>query len=460
MRALNSIDTSDWVNGLAKELDDLAESIAGVRYRMPTLSNSQYRALAHEALRDTNAHMLFEEYLPKLGSDPTATTEILKEHPILRREVVVSGDEAAIMVLSPPGSARRVELDRLALYLAKTSVQKGGNYAAEILDKYLKLGDLKDLPGQEITIFRGLIVDQRFELAPGAFIAPYGEVVEEGLLRERKYYPEEEPIDYRQMHAAVVVRDLRWGPSVKPPMTINTPPKEMSTGLSFAFLDGIDGLSVLFDFLSIVTRCHLDALSVQYRVGDFMEEIHPQFKVGSTTAYLEHRLLSPFWQTSESLEPEHVATLREVLSEWESSHGFPRHALSRLAASVARTGRLRREDSILDLSIALEIMYSIDLELKYKLGTRLGYFLGSEATDRTRLFSRVGRLYDVRSAIVHGRQTNRQELDEAYSEGFNLARETLFKLVRTRIDGDPNSFWNNLVMSGGLMSQPSGTGKG
>ena len=100
--------------------------------------------------------------------------------------------------------------------------------------------------------------------------------------------------------------------SVKPPMTINTPPKEMSTDLSFAFLDGIDGLSVFFDFLSIVTRCHLDTLSVQYRVGDFMEEIHPQFKVGSTTAYLEHRLLSPFWQTSESLEPEHVATLREV----------------------------------------------------------------------------------------------------------------------------------------------------
>ena len=457
MQGSSSIDTSAWTDRLAEALDVLAESVTGVRYRMPTLTNSQYRHLAHEALRDTNAQILFEEYLPKLDSQPTAAIEIFQEHPILRREVVESGDEAAIMVLSPPGNARRVELERLALYLAKTSVQKGGYYAADLLDNYLKLSDMKDLPGQEITIFRGLIVDQRFELSPGAFIAPYEEVVEEGLLRERKYYPEEEPIDYRQMRAAVVVRDLKWGPSVKPPMTSKTPPSEISIDLSFAFLDGIDGLSVFFDFLSVVTRCHLEVLSVLYPVGDFMEEIHRQFKVGSSMAYLEHRSLGPFRQISGSLEREHVVTLREVLSEWEGSHGFPRHALSRLAASVGRTGRLGREDSILDLAIALEIMYSIDLELKYKLGTRLGYFLGSEPTDRTRLFNRVGRLYDVRSAIVHGRPTNRQELDEVYSEGFNLAQDTLFKLVRTRIDGNRNRFWNKLVMSGGLMSQPSNT---
>ena len=47
----------------------------------------------------------------------------------------------------------------------------------------------KSLPAQEITLFRGLQVERRFEIGEEAFIAPYGELVDGGLLRERIAFP-------------------------------------------------------------------------------------------------------------------------------------------------------------------------------------------------------------------------------------------------------------------------------
>ena len=205
---------------------------------------------------------------------------------------------------------------------------------------------------------------------------------------------------------------------------------------------------VIVDFLSVLTRCELDIVSVQYRCGDFMEEIDPNFTTGSTTALVERSRLRPFRSTGQRLEGEHVDMLRETMRDWGRGDGIAGRALRRLTSSVARTGRFRLEDSILDLSIALEMMYNIDNEMTYKLGTRAGYFLGNNAQERKKTFDIVRRLYDKRSDIVHGRQTVREELEQTSSDGLALARDTLLKLLRTEMTGDRNQFWNNLVMTG------------
>ena len=153
-------------------------------------------------------------------------------------------------------------------------------------------------------------------------------------------------------------------------------------------------------------------------------------------------------RTGQPLEDEHVDLLRKAMRDWTRGDGLVGRALRRLTSSVARTGRFRLEDSILDLSIALEMMYSIDNEMTYKLGTRAGYFLGNDALERNRTFDFVRRLYGKRSDIVHGRQTVRAELEQISSEGLELARDTLLKLLRTEMTGDRNPFWNNLVMTG------------
>ena len=440
----------DWVGRLAQALDDLIESITAVRINLPTLSNSEYRSLARQANQDANANLFFEEYIPKLDSYPAAAIAILQGHPVLGRESTVSAGKPAVMMLMPPGAASRVELDRLALYLTKTALRKGGRYAAKIFDEYLTLSEAKALPAQEITLFRGLQVDRRFEIDEGAFIAPYTELVAEGLLRERKEVPDENPPDYRRMGVAAVVRDLAWGRGVKPPMTSKTPIGEGIPDVYFPCLGDRESLWVIFDFLSILTRFELDILSVQYRCADFMEEIAPNFKTGSITTLVDKSMLRPFRNTGQRLESEHVDMLRESIRAWARGNGTVGRALRRLASSVARTGRFRLEDSILDLSIALEMMYSIDNEMTYKLGTRAGYFLGNNAPERKRTFDIVRRLYGKRSDIVHGRQTVREELEQTSSEGLELARNTLLKLLRTETIGDRNQFWNDLVMTGGM----------
>ena len=440
----------DWVDRLAQALDDLVESITAVRINLPTLSNSEYRSLARQANQDANANLFFEEYLPKFDSYPAAAVAILQDHPVLRRESTVSAGKPAVMMLMPPGAASRVELDRLSLYLTKTAARKGGRHAAGILDEYLTLSETKTLPAQEITLFRGLQVERRFEIGEEAFIAPYGELVDGGLLRERKAFPEEDPADYRQLEVAGVVRGLTWGPGIRPPMTSTTPIGEGIPDVSFLCLGDREGLGVIVDFLSVLTRSELDILSVQYRAADFMEEIEPNFKNGVVTVLVEKSRLRPFMRTGQRLEDEHVDALRKSIRDWTRGDGLVGRALRRLTSSVARTGRFRLEDSILDLSIALEMMYSIDNEMTYKLGTRAGYFLGNDALERNRTFDIVRRLYGKRSDIVHGRQTVRAELEQISSEGLELARNTLLKLLRTEMTGERNQFWNNLVMTGGM----------
>ena len=64
----------------------------------------------------------------------------------------------------------------------------------------------------------------------------------------------------------------------------------------------------------------------------------------------------------------------------------------------------------------------------------------------------------MRSAIVHGRRKTCQELEQAFSEGFEMGRDTLFKLLRTKIPQDSDTFWNSLVMTGKMPSSTTETG--
>ena len=54
---------------------------------------------------------------------------------------------------------------------------------------------------------------------------------------------------------------------------------------------------------------------------------------------------------------------------------------------------------------------------------------------------------------MHGRRTTREELEQPSSEGLEVARDTIFKLLRTEINGDRQQFWNTLVMTGGTPSE-------
>ena len=127
----------------------------------------------------------------------------------------------------------------------------------------------------------------------------------------------------------------------------------------------------------------------------------------------------------------------------------------RLATAVSRKGRFAREDRILDVVMALERMYSLAQgEISYKLKTRASCYLESTTEARNRVFKEVRKLYDLRSAIVHGSEKKRGTIGEqesTFRAGFEIARRTLFKHLR---EGSPaNEDWNDIVIAATDSSQ-------
>ena len=115
--------------------------------------------------------------------------------------------------------------------------------------------------------------------------------------------------------------------------------------------------------------------------------------------------------------------------------------VGRLAEALARDGRFAVGDRILDVAIALERMYELDQgKISRQLRGRASRYLGTDAASRERIREVVGEFYDARSDIVHNRlekmtpQSNRV----AFGKGFEIARRSLFKLLR---DGPPED-WN------------------
>ena len=76
--------------------------------------------------------------------------------------------------------------------------------------------------------------------------------------------------------------------------------------------------------------------------------------------------------------------------------------IAQLAEALARSGRFRLDDRILDVAMALERIFELGQnEISFKLKTRAACFLETGKEGRLRVFRDVGKLYGVRSAIIH-----------------------------------------------------------
>ena len=121
--------------------------------------------------------------------------------------------------------------------------------------------------------------------------------------------------------------------------------------------------------------------------------------------------------------------------------------VGRLAEALGRDGRFAVEDRILDVAIALERMYQLEGgEISHKMRTRVAWFLGADVESRLREMKSVKEFYEARSAIVHNpkRKAVTQRHHDAFAKGFDIARRSLFKLLRE----DPPDDWDALLAGG------------
>jgi hypothetical protein len=105
----------------------------------------------------------------------------------------------------------------------------------------------------------------------------------------------------------------------------------------------------------------------------------------------------------------------------------------RLSEALARDGRFAIADRVQDIAMALERMYVLDgTNIGRKLRGRTARLLGTDATSQKRIRDDVKELYDVRSDIVHNRlhRLTPERVHSAFVQGFAIARQSLFKLLR------------------------------
>lgn len=114
--------------------------------------------------------------------------------------------------------------------------------------------------------------------------------------------------------------------------------------------------------------------------------------------------------------------------------------VARLSEALARNGRLAVADRVLDVAMALERMHVPDEgNISRKPRNRTARLLGTDAASRRRVSDDVQELNDVRSGIVQNRlhELTPARVHSAFVRGFDLARQSLFRLLRD----DPQTDW-------------------
>ena len=413
--------------------------------------NQQYQALAARAKHDPAAAKLFAESPLWLKSYPVEARAILREHPLLRPGLIGSGKLEGIGFILFTRDWFHVDLKSLVAHLAKRAMQDSGEQAAQLLHRYLTAGAEANLPAYEITLIHGLKLDRRFELGRDAYLAPYEDVkATYGLPDEPEKWldaSQNPNRSHRPVSTAALVRGLRWGPGVAPPPDdgnfSNKSRRACIPKVKYRFpgdyeIDLTDRLpddsKVLVDLLSITTRIPLISPTSFVRVAQWIEELDPNFAFGFRNSSASLSDISP---KEHPFSQHDAAAFTALASRWCTYRGqrdVIDLAIRRLAASFARVGSpFSTEDRILDVSIALEIMYGpIKQKLAQELSARAKRLLGQDPDQRDWISNTVKSFYVVRSAIVHGKKKikgGRDAIDEALEDGRDLACLTLAELL-------------------------------
>ena len=387
-----------------------------------------YRALAARAKHDSTAASQFDESILWLNTDPAEAWEILREHPLMKPGIEGSGTNEGIRfrVLN---SELHLNVTSFVSALAKLSVKEGGEEAARRVHRYLSAAATAQVPAHEITVFHGLIVAERVDLGRGAYVAPYKHArAEFDLPDEPEPFPKTS-----HPNAAVLVRGLRYGPGVASLDDDRGPglpdvqvayefPTEYQIDLERWFYDS----RLLVDLLSIAARVPLLTRTRYVRLAPWIGEINPNFAFVRLDSGGN---VSDVWPKGRDLSNHDADAFLALSRGWRTYPGKSDAmdlAIRRLAASFSRPGgRFGEEDRILDVAIALEVLYGGTTGRK--LSPRAAGLLAASAAEQIRTYDQATRFYGVRSSIVHSKKPApaRGALGGELEAGRDLACRTL-----------------------------------
>ena len=466
--SLEEFSEGNWIDRLAQELHGLAEAqkpyLPERRDYRPRVQGpvgeweSYVRAVALDDLRILyatarhNIGMGAEEGYAPLRAVLDRARYILIAHPTLARVIgpTIGRDDFWVQILNAGSSTSPTDL--IAGLMARAAELPVCGYraaAAELHGFLTPAGEegSDGVPGEldigyNAVLFYGLTLTERVDVADGMTLLPFEEVrpfVDESLVTELARWGVEFH-GWRSVGAAV--RPFRWRPALQRtgreggPVVESPEPFFVQARTFLELLAVTHGAAVL----PVAMLNHCIHRSAAQLLG--WEENGSSFYRG--------RSAQGFDGFDECPELAREA-LGEAMEAFEIRLG-ERYAcmapiMGRLAEALGRDGRFAVEDRILDVAIALERMYQLDGgEISHKMRTRVAWFLGADAESRLREMKAVKEFYEARSAIVHNRKrkevTHRRH--DAFVKGFDIARRSLFKLLRE----EPPEDWDALVIGG------------
>ena len=248
---------------------------------------------------------------------------------------------------------------------------------------------------------------------------------------------EPEPLSETSLpNAAVLVRSLEYGPGLAPPdddtglpdvQVASRFPADYRVNLRGWF----DDSKLVVDLLAIATRLPLLSRTVYVRLAKWIEEIGPNFAHGTQAS---RGFVSEAWpRRGRDLSTGDGDAFLKLAGGWHAYLDRPdamNLAIRRLAASFSRPGgRFGQEDRVLDVAIALEVLYGGTTG--HKLAQRAAALLGGSATEQKHRYDQAKGFYDLRSRTVHSKNAaySRDVLGEKLEVGRNLACLTLMGLL-------------------------------
>ena len=394
--------------------------------------------------RRSKVHGEVESYTPLLEAlDPVRY--ILRSHPTLSRVVspIIGLDKFWMEILNSGGLTCLTDL--IAGLIARASELSGDQYrtaAAELNGLFFPAtaegpsvvpGELDT--GYDAVLFYGLTFEEPIEITDGVVILPFEQTrrfVDKSLV-DKLAPPAASFHGWRLLGA--VVRPFRWRPAFQ--RTGDLRDRVPRNPMAF-FRDAL----VFLDLLAVAHATPVPHLA-------FMED-HIDRSASRLLGRSDHKGSYRRGRSAQSFDGFDLCTdpVPAALDEAKEAHKnrsskrYARFAktVSRLSDALVMDGRFSEEDRIVKVSIALEQMYNLPKRMiSHELQNRASSYLGTDLESRERTRKSIKEFYNTRSKIAHGGSSDvsPQKRSEAFDKGFDIARRTLFKLLR---EGPPENW--------------------
>ena len=452
----------DWIDRLAGALPALAKAqepyLPGdreIRMFLPAIAGVEdggSPAVRVEELGDLYARARHsdlrgeEAWYAALNAALDPVRHILLRHPTIARVVgpIIGRGNFYMQVLNSGGSTSPADLAAGLMARAGDHSVGGFRKAAGELHAFLVVAGEVDgaaLPdgldrGCDIVLFHGPVVKERIDVAEDVTLLPFEEVrafVDEDLVRELAP-PGAGFHGFQSVGAAA--RTFRWRPAFyragyERGLDSHDPGPFFGRARTFLQLLGVAHAAPVLPLAELSHRIDRSAGRL-LGLGKQSPGFYRSWPAKGFDGFDECPVLSP----------EALAEAKEAFGN-RTSDRYRRMApvVGRLAEALARSGPFAVADRVLDVGIALERMYVLDEgKISPTLRNRAARYLGTDGPSQECIRENAREFYAVRSDVVHNRlhRLTPVRVHAAFCNGFDIARRSVFKLLR---EGPPED-WN------------------